>query len=214
MNEAARLLRLVAPGSLFLLLYGVWFLIDADLCDRSPPGLGVAGGALAAGATIPIGFIAQVLAGEITWLPGLRERRWRPFSTIDNHRVSELIRGRQENRSKQELVGIVDIWIHEAPSGAERTQALSRIRSIADLYQGLAHGAVASALAGLLAVATVFVTARWLGDGGIFGSRVEPLLTLLGVSLVLSILMCLSHRRVVTIAEAMVVELLTPGWRR
>lgn len=214
MNEAARLLRLMAPGSLFLLLYGVWFLCDSYLCRRDLPQLDTAGVALVAGSVIPLGFLFQVIAGTVTWFPWLRKQCWRPFATIDNREVSQRIRGTDERRSARDLVGIVDVWIHEAYKRAEHPHALNRLRSIADLYQGLAHGAVASLLAGLSAVATVWAAGTWLDDDRMFRSHGGLLLVFVGVSVLLSLIMCISHRRVVKIAEAMVVEILTPRWRR
>lgn len=208
MSEAARLLRLVAPGALFLLVYGVWFFLDSQLCMRTLPGIDAGTAALVAGATIPIGFVAQVTAAEITWLPGLRDRCWRPLRTINNRGISVRHRGLKEHRPRVDLVGIVDVWIHEAYQREEHPHALDRLRSVADLYQGLAHGAAASFLAALSAGTTILVTWFWLGDDSVLGDRG---LLLFGHWAVCGFLiwgLCASHQRVVRIAEAMVDEIL------
>ena len=209
MNEAARLLRLLAPGTLFLLLYGVWFVIDSNLCNRSFPRVSVGAVALVGGAAIPIGFVAQMVAAEITWLRWLQGRHWRPFLTINNRNVAQQIRVIGQDESDVDLVGIVDVWIHEAYIGEDHPHALNRLRSVADLYQGLAHGSVVSAMAGLVAGATVFATSCWPGDEPLGSSRIALLIVCLAVCAVLSWRMCTSHRRVVGIAETMVREILT-----
>ena len=209
MNEAARLLRLLAPGTLFLLLYGVWFVLDSNLCNRSLPQVSGGAVALVGGAAIPIGFVAQMVAAEITWLRCLQGRRWRPFLTINNRKVAQQIRAIGEGEPDLDLVGIVDVWIHEAYADTKHAHTLNRMRSVADLYQGLAHGSVVSAMAGLVAVATVFATSCWPGDEPLGSPRIALLGVCVVVCAVLSWRMCTSHRRVVGIAETMVREILT-----
>ena len=209
MNEAARLLRLLAPGTLFLLVYGVWFVLDSNLSDRSLPEVNVGVVALVGGAAIPIGFVAQMVAAEITWLRCLEGRQWRPFLTINNRNVAQQIRVIGQEESNVDLVGIVDVWIHEAYIGEDHPHALNRLRSVADLYQGLAHGSVVSAMAGLIAAATVFATSCWPGEDPVGSPRIALLVVCLAVCVVLSWRMCTSHRRVVGIAETMVREILT-----
>ena len=208
MNEAARLLRLIAPGALFLLVYGGWFAVDSHLYGRTLPQISAGAAALVAGAAIPIGFVAQVIAAEITWFPLLQKRRWRPLRTINNRSVSQQIRGIREARSDVHLVGVVDVWIHDAHRNAEHPHLLGRLRSVADLYQGLSHGAVASLMAIVAILGTSMVTWDWpvgLDDG----ERLAVLIASLGVCVLLFFGMCRSHQRVVTIAEVMVVEALT-----
>ena len=214
MNEAARLLRLVAPGALFVLLYGAWFVIDTNLCDRPLPQINAGGAALVAGAAIPIGFVAQVIAAEITWCPLLQERPWRPLRTINNRSVSQQVRGIREARPDLDLVGIVDVWIHEGYKNAEQPHVLNRLRSVADLYQGLGHGAVSALMAILAIVVTLVVTWDWPFRGSDDAARLALLVIGLGVCGLVSWGMCRSHQRVVRIAEVMVVETLTRQNRR
>ena len=213
MNDAARLLRYAAPGALFLLLYGVWFLIDSHLAERDLPDIGGGTAVLIAGAAIPIGFVAQVISAEITWLWWPRARRWRPFRTINNRGIvdDQIRAGRTpvtgEGASDVELVGVVDAWIQGSYIDEKHPHALNRLRSVADLYQGLANGTVASALAWLLAVGTVFATSCWLGEP-VSRPRIELLGVCLAVCGLLCWWMCASHRRVVSMAEAMAREIL------
>ena len=170
MSEAARLLRLIVPGALFLMLYGLWFFLDSNLEDRRLPQVSAWGAALAGGATIPLGFIAQMIAAEITWLQcprwlrWLRWLRWRPLRTIDNRRVVREIAGADAYRSKTDvqLVSIVDFQIHRAYKNDEHPHTLVRLRSLTDLYQGLGHGAVAALMALFAMLATTLATLHWL----------------------------------------------------
>ena len=205
MNDAARLLRYAAPGALFLLLYGVWFLFDSHRSGRDLPDIGLGTAALIAGAAIPIGFVAGMVAGEITWFGPLR--RWL-FRTIDNEAIAyQRLRDVDELDLKR-LAGIVDVRLHEAYGEDEHPHALRRARSIADLYQGLAHGAVAALLALLSIWVTLVVTSVWPGEDSLDEHRWVAVAVSTIVCLVLLAGMCISHRRVVRIAEAMVDDIL------
>ena len=224
MSEAARVLRLIVPGALFLMLYGLWFFVDSHLVRGGLPGVSPGGAGLAAGATIPVGFVAQMIAAEITWVTCPRwlrwlGLRWRPLRTIDNrYVVREVYEADCCSKTDVQLVGIVDFHIHQAYRSCENPDGLRRLRSLTDLYQGLGHGAVAAVMALVAIVATILATALWFGEDLDNWSRGG----LLGIFLVacglLFLRMCVSHQRVVTIAQAMVVEILreqkrngTPG---
>ena len=208
MNEAARLLRLFVPGAVFLLLYGVWFVLDSNLGCRSLPRISVGAAALAGGTAIPIGFVAQTIAAEITWCSWLR---WRPLRTIDNRAVARLIPDVSEDRlSREELVGIVDVRMHEKYGRDEYPHAMNRVRSLTDLYQGLAHGAVAAFLAPLPMIVTVLVTPGWPGDDPLDRARWALLTVSIAVCAVLVLCMGRSHQRVITITGAMVRDILDP----
>ena len=205
MNDAARLLRYAAPGALFLLLYGVWFLIDSHLAERDLPDIDVGAAALIAGAAIPIGFVAAMVAGEINWMMPLR--RWL-FLTIDNQAIADRRLRDVDECDPERLVGIVDMRLHEAYGGEEQPHALRRARSVADLYQGLAHGAVAAFLALLSVVFTAFVTSIWPGDDPLDAPRWVAVASCTVVCVALVVGMCSSHRRVIRIAEAVVDDIL------
>ena len=233
MSEAARVLRLIVPGALFLMLYGLWFFLDSTLTGRELPGVSPGGAALAGGATIPLGFVAQMIAAELTWiecprwlrwlggrrwirwLGGRRWRewlvrlRWRPLRTIDNRGVVREVYGADCcSKTDVQLVSIVDFHIHRAYKNDENPHGLWRLRSLTDMYQGLGHGAVATGMALLAMLATAPATIWWFGDDPMNGSRGLLLGIFVAACGLLFWWMYVSHQRVVTIAQEMVVEIL------
>lgn len=214
MSEAARVLRLIVPGALLLLLYGLWFFLDSTLTGRELPGVSPGGAALAGGATIPLGFVAQMIAAEITWLQCPRwlrwlGLRWRPLRTIDNRGVVREVYGADCcSKTDVQLVSIVDFQIHQAYENDENPHGLWRLRSLTDIYQGLGNGAVATAMALLAMLATTPATVRWFGDDPVDLSRGFLLFIFVVACGLLFWGMYVSHQRVVTIAQEMVVAIL------
>lgn len=214
MSEAARILRLVVPGALFLTLYGLWFALDSRLAGRDLPGVSAGAAALAGGATIPLGFVAQMIAAEITWWQCPRwlqwlGLRWRPLRTIDNRGVvREVHEADCCSKTDVQLVSIVDFQVHQAYRRDESPHGLWRLRSLTDMYQGLGNGAVATGMALLAMLTTAPATAWWLGDDPLNWSRGFLLIAGVVACGLLFWGMCVSHQRVVTIAQEMVVEIL------
>ena len=208
MNEAARLLRYAVPGALFLLLYGVWFLIDSHLRDNNLTRVSAGTAALVGGAAIPVGLVVGMIAAEITWCPWLHGRLLR---TIDNRRVARRHLPDVDDCDAERLVGIVDVRIHEAYRQKGHPHTLHRLRSLTDLYQGLGHGAVAAVLALLLIVATAGATCLWPSTwppDGLFVCRSVLVLASALVCFLIAWGMCRSHQRVVRIVEAMAGDIL------
>ena len=242
MSEAARVLRLIVPGALFLMLYGLWFFLDSTLTGRPLPGVSPGGAALAGGVTIPLGFVAQMIAAEITWigcprwLRWLGRRRWvrwlgrrrwvqwfgrrrwvqwlggwrwRPLRTIDNRGVVRDVYGFDCcSKTDVQLVSIVDFHTHRAYKSDENPHGLRRLRSLTDMYQGLGHGAVATGMALLAMLGTAPATVWWFRDDPVNLSRGFLLVASIAACGLLSWWMCVSHQRVVTIAQEMVMEIL------
>jgi len=69
MGEAQRFLRYAMPGSVTVLIFATWIMIDARLCQcYGPIGFDVVGGlAIIAAATLPLGFVAAQLASVVAW---------------------------------------------------------------------------------------------------------------------------------------------------
>lgn len=242
MSEAARVLRLVVPGALFLMLYSLWFFLDSILIGRRLPGVSPGGAALAGGATIPLGFVAQMIAAEITWIEcprwlrwlgrrrwirwlggrrwvrwlggrrwwrRLARLRWYPLRTIDNRGVVREVYGTDcRSKTDVQLVSVVDFHIHRAYGNDENPHGLWRLRALTDMYQGLGHGAVATGMALLAMLATAPATARWFGNDPVDLSRGFLLGIFVAACGLLFWWMYVSHQRVVTIAQEMVVETL------
>ena len=201
MSETARLLRWFVPGALFLLLYGVWFLLDSSLADRAIPDINTGTAAILAGSAIPIGFVIGMIAAEITWC------RWSQWwlQTIDFTAVAEQITDKKHIRDQECLAGIVDVRVHEAYREDEQPHVLHRVRSLTDLYQGLGHGSVAAVLV-LVPIAVTLMMTR--GDGWCDVGRCALAGVYLVVCLLIAAGMCRSHRRVIRIAEAMANDIL------
>ena len=214
MSEAARVLRLIVPGALCLMLYGLWFFVDSHLVRGGLPGVSPGGAALAAGATIPVGFVAQMIAAEITWSRCPRwlwwlGLRWRPLRTIDNQGVVREVYGTDcSSKTDVQFVSIVDFHIHRAYKNDENPHGLWRLRALTDMYQGLGHGTVAAGMALLAMLATAPATVLWFGDDPVNGPRGLLLGIFVAVCGLLFWRMYVSHQRVVTIAQEMVVEIL------
>lgn len=147
--------------------------------------------------------------GGRRWQEWLVRLQWRPLRTIDNRGVVREVYGVDCcSKTDVQLVSIVDFQIHQAYKNVEEPHGLRRLRSLTDIYQGLGHGAVATGMALLAMLATTAATIRWFGGDPVDLSRGF----LLGIFVVLGGLlfwgMCVSHQRVVTIAQEMVVEIL------
>lgn len=205
MSETARLLRWFVPGALFLLLYGVWFLLDSNLSGRAVPEINAGTVAILVGSAIPIGFVIGMIAAEITW-SGWLSQRW--LQTIDYKAVAKRIPGKTHIRDLKCLAGIVDVRVHEAYGGSEQPHALHRVRSVTDLYQGLGHGSVAAALALLFMAVTLIATSICSGDELPDGPRVGLFVMSAAICLALAWGMGRSHQRVIRIAEAMANDVL------
>ena len=201
MNETARLLRWFVPGALFLLLYGVWFLLDSNLSGRATPEISTGTVAILVGSAIPIGFVIGMIAAEITW-SGWLSQRW--LQTIDYKAVAKRIPGKAHIDDLKCLAGIVDVRVHEAYGASEQPHALHRVRSVTDLYQGLGHGSVAAMLALPPMVVTLVVT--WGGAPDVRRCLLAG--GYLVVCLLIAVGMGRSHRRVIRIAEAMANDVL------
>ena len=199
MSETARLLRWFVPGALFLLLYGVWFLLDSSLSGRAVPEINTGTAAILGGSAIPLGFVIGMIAAEITWCPW--SKWW--LRTIDYKAVAKQITCKECTDDLEKLAGIVDVRVHEAYQ--EQSHALQRVRSLTDLYQGLGNGSVAAALALLPMVVTLAMP--W-GDASFDVRRYALAGGYLVVCLLLAACMCRSHRRVIRIAEAMANDIL------
>ena len=90
----------------------------------------------------------------------------------------------------------------------ENPHGLWRLRSLTDMYQGLGHGAVATGMALLAMLATAPATVWWFRDDPMNPSRGFLLVACIAACGLLSWWMYVSHQRVVTIAQEMVVEIL------
>ena len=200
MNDAARILRYFVPGALFLLLYGLWFVLDSELCDcYERPEVGTGVGLLIGGAAVPIGFVMAQIAAAVAWSPLSRFLLRR----IDNKAVGRRIGA---TGSAEELVGIVDARLHLAADKAENAPALARARSLTDLYQALGNGAAASGFAALAILGTVIVTSVKLDDASLGAWRAALAVLWLGVSALVTWRFVRSHQRVVRIAQAFIIE--------
>ena len=188
MTEVGRLLRYAVPGGAFGLWLGLWLFADAWGCEcalgdhvlntvaLSDSAIGV----LLIAAAFPLGFIIAVIANELAWLPLRLHREARVRGRIDTSTVLAMVeRGGPHRRwlhvtrsnmelaregqqkQRQALEAVVELVQRMAGRGEAYGAAVGRVRSLADLMNGLLNLWTALALAVLVSTGVYGLTMRF-----------------------------------------------------
>lgn len=214
MSEFARLLRYAIPGGVFELLLAVGLFLTRGDDTLQLKDIGQSGQVwvtLSVAAAFPLGFLISVIANEIAWLwhkicP--RRRLWGRISTtcildiVQNespyHRLSQKV---ERSEDKQSLVEII---LRSYNKGNAYQAAGDRLRSLADLMNGMMNAAVAVALSLLLCAAVCIRN----DDVDVVRAKV-----FFGVALALLFCLWMAERRLAWIAEAFAIGMIRARWR-
>lgn len=229
MSEFARLLRYAIPGGVFELAVATWVFVGIEAGAYNTTAIQVTEPALIAlliAATFPLGFLISVVANEIAWLlyplyPRCpRGRLWGRIGTTrimciarrSHHWMSDVVAEMQPSTCYDEQA-YVEVVLLSAHSGSMYAPVNARLRSLADLMNGLVNVAVAVLIALVVGVlAVVFRLASELSVGALNFDVLLGILVLAWWSLVF-ILLCCAEGRVARIAEAFAVAMIGAGWR-
>ena len=241
MSEFARLLRYAIPGGVFELLLAVGLFLTNTLQVKDIEQSGQAWVTLSVAAAFPLGFLISVIANEIAWFCHwagrwkiwrhvcfwrdakiCQPRLWGRISTcrVINILTTEyprLIWLRQistdmgDRHSDKSVQAFVEVALRFSHKGESYTDAFQRLRSLADLMNGLVNAAVAVALA-LLLCAALLVNSAHMRDANVDVFRTVLCWSFYLVILVLLLCLWMSERRLARIAEAFAIGMIRARW--
>lgn len=235
MSEFARLLRYAIPGGVFELLLAVGLFLTNTLQVKDIEQSGQAWVTLSVAAAFPLGFLISVIANEIAWFRHkarqwkiwsrvyfwrdakiCQPRLWGRISTCRAisilaaeypHRIwLRRVCADMGDRHKDESIqAFVEVALRFSHGGESYRDASQRLRSMADLMNGMINSAVAVVLAFLVVCASLCYSVN--------GVSVTTCALVLVMHVVLFACILMAECRLARIAEAFAIGMIRARWR-
>lgn len=238
MSEFARLLRYAIPGGVFELLLAVGIFVTHGDDTLQLKDIGMSGQVwvtLSVAAAFPLGFLISVMANEIAWF-WHKARQWkiwhrdtklcypRLWGRISTCRIINIVSAQYPHRIWLRRVSIdmgdrhrdervqafVEVTLRFSHKGESYRDASQRLRSMADLMNGMINAVVAVALAFLLCTALQVYGAAFVDEVDV---NVVRTVIFCGVALALLGCLWMAERRLARIAEAFAIGMIRAQWR-